>query len=810
MADKQITIEVAYDDNGATAKLKELDRTINGVGTTSEGQAMTGMQKLGAAIGIGLVGAAVLAVVKLKDMAGELIATADAIQRVSDTTGMSIRAVQELGFVATQSGNTLEGMTTAITQMQNRLSSGDDSAIAALQTLGINIQALMRMKPDEQFYVIAKALQAVGNDAKFTELGMDLFGRGFKQVAASARANMNDLRDAAPVMSAAMVEALDKVGDAWKWAGLKAKVAGTFFLGGVVDVVKAASGVSLWQALATALGDVDVMATKVSDSLTKAGDAAFNAAERGLTPLSLSAKELKKIEADLDKEARALWDKQVKEAEAAAKKIAAAAEKAAEEATTAFLAMWKDSARGGREAVADFQNSFKTIGGMLTQVNPSTRSVGTQFEFLKWQIEGVSDTVSSKFLPLMPALEGNMTKVAVSSGKSFGAMRGIGAALEGIGRAAEMSGHRTVAALAGIGQAALAGWQSGGVWGAIAGGGLALLSTVGNALFKTEEKKVNDLRDAFIGAAGGLDALNQKAVAAGTTLNALLKAKTVKDYEAAVAALNTTLEKTAALQGELARLQQQFADRSIIDMETARQIAERYGRTVESLGPKFAEAKLAADWKTIIDDWETLRDWGISIGEAIDIMGPKIQEVVLASAKFGTTVPENMRPLIQAMIDAGLLLDENGNKITDISKIKFGDPLVSEVDKLVKAIAELVALLTGKLKPALDALGQPIPAPWQNWPPAPDGSDGDGSGKPRKPGPSYAGGTRGQFVDFGAGTRVTLHGRERVMTAREGAGAAPITVNVYNPDIDSSIGLDRFTRRLEQSLDRAARRARVS
>jgi hypothetical protein len=34
--------------------------------------------------------------------------------------------------------------------------------------------------------------------------------------------------------------------------------------------------------------------------------------------------------------------------------------------------------------------------------------------------------------------------------------------------------------------------------------------------------------------------------------------------------------------------------------------------------------------------------------------------------------------------------------------------------------------------------------------------------------PGFAGGTGGAYVDFGAGTPVMLHGRERVMTEREG------------------------------------------
>lgn len=90
----------------------------------------------------------------------------------------------------------------------------------------------------------------------------------------------------------------------------------------------------------------------------------------------------------------------------------------------------------------------------------------------------------------------------------------------------------------------------GGLVGAFAGQAIGGLISFGlDKLLKTEGRKVNDLRDEFVGAAGGLDALNQKAALAGTTLNALLRADTVKEYNAAV----------AALEGSFARLEQRVA-----------------------------------------------------------------------------------------------------------------------------------------------------------------------------------------------------------------------------------------------------------
>lgn len=80
----------------------------------------------------------------------------------------------------------------------------------------------------------------------------------------------------------------------------------------------------------------------------------------------------------------------------------------------------------------------------------------------------------------------------------------------------------------------------GGVGGALAGvaiGGLL------NKVLKTESRQVNDVRDAYVLAAGGLDALNRKAVEAGTSLTRFLKAKTVSDYEGAVRALEQSFEQ---------------------------------------------------------------------------------------------------------------------------------------------------------------------------------------------------------------------------------------------------------------------------
>src|SRR5262245_24614356 len=80
-----------------------------------------------------------------------LLDAADATVKLSDKTCIAIEPLQRLQYVAEQSGNTLEQVTKAVTQMQNRLAEGDKSAVGALQQLGLSLQDIIHLSPDEQF-----------------------------------------------------------------------------------------------------------------------------------------------------------------------------------------------------------------------------------------------------------------------------------------------------------------------------------------------------------------------------------------------------------------------------------------------------------------------------------------------------------------------------------------------------------------------------------------------------------------------------------------------------------------------------------
>jgi hypothetical protein len=143
----------------------------------------------------------------------ELLQMGDDIVRVADRTGLLTSEVQKLSYIGGQSGNTLEELTSSIGQMQNRLASGDDSAIAALKRLNVNFDDLKAAAPYEQLEMIAEAVGKVQNPATQAQIAMDLFGKTGIAILPTLKAHFKELGDEAPVMSDKTVRALDTAGD---------------------------------------------------------------------------------------------------------------------------------------------------------------------------------------------------------------------------------------------------------------------------------------------------------------------------------------------------------------------------------------------------------------------------------------------------------------------------------------------------------------------------------------------------------------------------------------------------------------------
>lgn len=336
------------------------------------------------------------------------------------------------------------------------------------------------------------------------------------------------------------------------------------------------------------------------------------------------------------------------------------------------------------------------------------------------------------------------------------------------------------------------GFSVAGPWGAAVGAAAGLIKGFFNA--SKEKKETRNLRNQFVDAAGGADVLRQQAEAAGISLDRLFAAKKKGDLEAEITKIT-----------EAFKFQQEALG---LVVETA----QRYGFTLEELGPALQKQELDKQAQQLFKDWEVLNSAGIDTVEITEKMAGSVNDYVQHALKMGVEVPAAMRPMLESFAKSGQLLDENGGQITDLEGhgLSFTmtmsegfKGLIGEVKLLTDAIARGLGLAI-KNTPDLDVdakitphwVGPHTPAP------EPDG---------------YARGTDG-FKNFGTGTPVILHGWEAVVprdepgafaTVAAGGSVAPrggaavaavININAQGAFFDTPGDLQRLAAKVNDAL----------
>jgi hypothetical protein len=137
---------------------------------------------------------------------------------------------------------------------------------------------------------------------------------------------------------------------------------------------------------------------------------------------------------------------------------------------------------------------------------------------------------------------------------------------------------------------------------------------------------------------------------------------------------------------------------SLADIKAA---ADRYGLTLDQLGPKITQLQITDTAKQIVADFDLLMLAGADVNTVMVGMQASVQDMVTKALKLGLELPESMKPLIQSMIDAGLLTDESGTKLGDLSKLTFAADLTKMFDQLILKLDELISKITDGLGGAL-------------------------------------------------------------------------------------------------------------
>lgn len=436
---------------------------------------------------------------------------------------------------------------------------------------------------------------------------------------------------------------------------------------------------------------------------------------------------------------------------------------------------------------------------------PSIRNVGAALKDAGIQVKGLSASLRDGLSGVMQTIPGTLARAFEGGGNLMGAVKSIGSQI-----------GSTIGGSVGLAFGGPMGAAAGQAIGSLVGpliGKIGSLFTDKNKQqvqqYNGEIKKVQDSLLQQYGTMGdleaaarrvglsfaeawghqgkaGLDAFNQvakefkqrteelnaKLAESSTKLGGLLTSS--RDLgrslpQALRDSINGLIE-LGLLTGDVVAQFKALGNESGVDFKKMQEAAQRYGVDLGALGPQFQSARLHASAVEIINDFDLLTAGGADVGGVLSGMKDEISALVRDSIQFGTTIPANMQPWVNELFRTGQLTDANGQKMTDISALKFSDPIKTQWEVITSSLQEVVM----SLRDIASSIGQiptnktlTISTNYVDQGPPPGfgdvsqwaGSSGDEPGFSR----GTFGMTGSDFPDFGAGQRVVLHHREAVV-----------------------------------------------
>lgn len=209
----RVFVEVFADNTRLIRGLRAAERRVS---EFAAGLRSVGLRAMG-------LGAAALA--PLGATAKIFASYGDELAKSSKRTGVSVEAISELRYAAALSGVEFGGLEGAIRRMQRTIhsaSSGLRSASSALAEIGLSVEMISAMSPDQQFEMIAGALAGVSDATTRASLAMQIFGRSGTSVlpivdrgADGLRAMREDARSLGITMSSDAARSAEQLADSY-------------------------------------------------------------------------------------------------------------------------------------------------------------------------------------------------------------------------------------------------------------------------------------------------------------------------------------------------------------------------------------------------------------------------------------------------------------------------------------------------------------------------------------------------------------------------------------------------------------------
>jgi hypothetical protein len=630
-----------------------------------------------------------------------------AVADLSAKTGVSTDTLQSLGFVAAQTGSSMEAMAKAVTFLDKSLEAGGTKTVTVVQGLGLSVDALLALAPEDRFREVASAIGSLSSASEQAYAATALFGRAGADLIPMFKEMANGAEDMSVVMSQEVITNLDEAGDAMNYVTTAAtSLLGTFVAVGVETGKLLAEPFILVRDL---LSDVNTEMADMAGQLPKIGPAAlnlgglpsvevndFNAASKALDEQRKSmtaarretdaytqsimalrdelsgdgaVREVQKLQAafkaltpeqqDNERIVKQVLDRYTKLRVAAGDEAAPALERLFQ-ATGTLTSKSIDLTR----ALVPLKAAVEQVG--LGELEPLVGKANMTFATFAKTVQAESPKMARSFSGVTGAIQ-NLPQTIIGALQGGGnALKSVGASL-GSGLASDLASNLG-SKLPGLFGSALsmAAGPLGSIVGSLAG------SLVGKLFGPSQQQQVTDLRNKFLEAGGGLEAMRTRAEAAGVSMDGLFNVRRPQDFDAAVKAFN---------------LQLQASEQRTNDTRAA---MEKWGLTIADMGPKFATQEINGKLLSIIKDMELLTAAGADFNLVAEKMAPEINKLLAASMTAGTEVPKELEPIMRKMFDLGLLTDTSGEKLEDFGAINFATDINEQFERLIDKLDDVL------------------------------------------------------------------------------------------------------------------------
>ncbi len=154
-------------------------------------------------IGLKIAAVGTAVVTALLGAAKTFATMGDHVAKMGRRTGFSAEALSELGFAAEQSGADMETLEKGLRRMQRTIydaARGLSTATEGLSVLGLSVEDLKGLSPEDQFTLIADRIGAIKDPTLKAAVAMEMFGRSGTQMLPlleNGAAGINALREEA-------------------------------------------------------------------------------------------------------------------------------------------------------------------------------------------------------------------------------------------------------------------------------------------------------------------------------------------------------------------------------------------------------------------------------------------------------------------------------------------------------------------------------------------------------------------------------------------------------------------------------------